>query len=133
MKTQADSKTESAFSAAELAERTLHRRAVEAAIWGMPAVNAELMFQAMVQVKGDFNQVVYWSRPLSWKTRPSRQTPIRSTSSPFSTRRTRGRWCSRFRQPRRARQSPAASTMPGRPRWRMWGRQAWTRGRGENT
>ena len=35
------------FTSAELAERTLHRRAVEAVIWGMPAVNAELMFQAM--------------------------------------------------------------------------------------
>lgn len=45
MKTQADSKTESAFSPTELAERTLHRRAVEAVIWGMPAVNAELLFQ----------------------------------------------------------------------------------------
>ena len=31
----------------QLTERTLHRRAVEAVIWGMPAVNAELMFQAM--------------------------------------------------------------------------------------
>jgi len=51
MKTQADSKTESAFSAAGLAERTLHRRAVEAVIWGMPAVNAELLFQAMADAK----------------------------------------------------------------------------------
>jgi hypothetical protein len=52
---------------AKLAERAVHRRAVEAVIWGMPAVNAELMFQATRQAKGDFNQVVYWSRPLNWK------------------------------------------------------------------
>ena len=40
MKTQADPRTQSAFSPTELAERTLHRRAIEAVIWGMPAVNA---------------------------------------------------------------------------------------------
>ena len=33
----------------------------------MPAVNAELMFQAMRDAKADFNQVVYWSRPVTWK------------------------------------------------------------------
>ena len=33
----------------QLAERTVHRRAVEAVIWGMPAVNFDLMFQAMRQ------------------------------------------------------------------------------------
>ena len=46
MKTQADPRTQSAFSPTELAERTLHRRAVEAVIWGMPAVNFDLMYQA---------------------------------------------------------------------------------------
>ena len=55
------------FTPQQLAERTLHRRAVEAVIWGMPAVNAELMFDAMVQARADFNQVVYWSRPINWK------------------------------------------------------------------
>ena len=45
-----------------------HRRAVEAVIWGMPAVNTDLMFQAMARgVKGDWNQIVYWSRLLDWK------------------------------------------------------------------
>ena len=53
-----------AFSPAELTERTLHRRALEAVIWGMLAVNAELMFQAMKDAKADYNQVVYWSRPI---------------------------------------------------------------------
>ena len=47
----------------ELMGRMAHRRAVEAVIWGMPAVNADLMFQAMARaVRGDWNQVVYWSR-----------------------------------------------------------------------
>ena len=56
-----------AFTPERLAERALHRRAFEAVIWGMPAVNAELMFQALPAAKTDFNQVVYWSRPLTWK------------------------------------------------------------------
>jgi hypothetical protein len=55
----AQEKDSQAFSPAELTERTLYRRAVEAVIWGMPAVNAELMFQAMHAAKADFNQVVY--------------------------------------------------------------------------
>jgi len=41
------------FSPTDLAERTTYRRAVEAVIWGMPAVNAELMFQAMADAKSD--------------------------------------------------------------------------------
>ena len=48
--------------------RTVDRRAVEAVIWGMPAVNYDLMYQAMVrETKGAFNQVVYWSRLPDWK------------------------------------------------------------------
>jgi len=55
------------LSSEELARRTFERRAVEAVIWGMPAVNFELMHQAMVQAKGTWNQVVYWSRLPDWK------------------------------------------------------------------
>ena len=56
------------LSPEDLARRSIHRRAVEAAIWGMPAVNYHLMYQEMVdKVKGGFNQVVYWSRLLDWK------------------------------------------------------------------
>jgi hypothetical protein len=35
------------FSAEDLARRTIERRAIEAVIWGMPAVNLDLMLQAM--------------------------------------------------------------------------------------
>jgi hypothetical protein len=65
--TKAQEEKPGSFTSAELAERTLHRRAVEAVIWGMPAVNAELMFRAMKDAQADFNQVVYWSRPVTWK------------------------------------------------------------------
>ena len=36
----------------DLTRRSIERRAVEAVIWGMPAVNAELMFQAMKRRQG---------------------------------------------------------------------------------
>ena len=76
-------KTSEAFSPAELTERTLHRRAVEAVIWGMPAVNTELMFQAMMDAKADFNQVVYWSRPLNWKNQTLTPNPDTIYLIPF--------------------------------------------------
>jgi hypothetical protein len=52
----------------ELARRTIERRAVEAVIWGMPAVNYELMLHTMLtKTKGEVNQFIYWSRPVDWK------------------------------------------------------------------
>src|ERR1700730_4349969 len=51
-----------------LARRPIERRAVEAVIWGMPAVNLDLMLQAMIgSAKGEPNQIVYWSRLPDWK------------------------------------------------------------------
>jgi hypothetical protein len=56
------------FSAEDLARRTIERRAVEAVIWGMPAVNYDLMRQEMfAKTKGKENEILYWSRPLDWK------------------------------------------------------------------
>lgn len=55
------------FSTSELDERALHRRAVEAVIWGIPAVNFDLMRQAAARIKTASNQIVYWSRLLDWK------------------------------------------------------------------
>lgn len=44
----------------------IERRAVEAVIWGMPAVNYDLMLQEMLtKTDGEVNQVVYWSKPLT--------------------------------------------------------------------
>ena len=46
------------FSAEDLARRT-----IEAVIWGMPAVNYDLMLQEMLNKSdGKVNQVVYWGR-----------------------------------------------------------------------
>ena len=51
----------------DLGRRTIERRAVEAVIWGMPAVNYDLMLQQMLEkTGGKVNQIVYWGRPLDW-------------------------------------------------------------------
>ena len=56
------------FSLEELGRRAIERRAVEAINWGMPAVNFDLMLQAMISsAKGKPNQIVYWSRLPDWK------------------------------------------------------------------
>ena len=79
----AQEKNSQAFSPAELTERAIHRRAVEAVIWGMPAVNAELMSDATVQAKAGSNQVVYWSRPVSWKNQTLTPNPDTIYLMPF--------------------------------------------------
>ncbi|HJR75569.1 MAG TPA: DUF1254 domain-containing protein [Nitrospiraceae bacterium] len=71
------------FSSEDLIRRTIERRAVEAIIWGMPAVNAELMFGAMNDAGADFNQVVYWSRPVSWKNQTLTPNPDTIYLMPF--------------------------------------------------
>lgn len=55
------------YSPAELAKRTVERRAVEAVIWGMAAVNYDLMRQEMLTKTEDkIGEVIYWGRPLDW-------------------------------------------------------------------
>jgi len=45
----------------------VHRRAVEAAIWGVPAVNFERLYDGLRDAGGDWNQIVYWSRLPDWR------------------------------------------------------------------
>jgi hypothetical protein len=42
-------------------EQLKYNRALEAVIWGMPAVNFELLHDGIIKAKGEFNQIVYWS------------------------------------------------------------------------
>jgi len=68
----------------QLARNALHRRAIEALIWGMPAVNTDLMYQAMArEVKGGWNQIVYWSRLLDWKNQTLTPNPDAIYLMPF--------------------------------------------------
>jgi len=71
------------FTASELAKRALHRRAVEAVIWGMPAVNYERMLQAAIDNGAKLNQVVYWSRPVNWKNQTLTPNPDTIYLNPF--------------------------------------------------
>lgn len=67
----------------QLHERALHRRAVEAVIWGMPAVNYERMLQAAIDNGAKLNQVVYWSRPVNWKNQTLTPNPDTIYLNPF--------------------------------------------------
>lgn len=58
-------------------------RAVEAVIWGMPAVNFDLMLQAALKNKAQVNQVVYWSRLPSWKNQTLTPNPDAIYLMPF--------------------------------------------------
>ena len=76
--------SESSFTTVELTDCMLHRRAVEAVIWGMPVVNYDLMYQAAVrEAKGDFNQVIYWSRLPDWKIQTLTPNPDSIYLMPF--------------------------------------------------
>jgi hypothetical protein len=55
------------FPADKANERLVHSRAVEAVIWGMPAVNTDLMLQEMLtKTQGKVNQFIYWGRPMDY-------------------------------------------------------------------
>jgi hypothetical protein len=68
---------------AEIARRAVARRAVEAVIWGMPAVNFELLSQAVRGAGLESNQVIYWSRPLTWKNQTLTPNPDTIYVMPF--------------------------------------------------
>ncbi len=55
------------FKPANIKEQMVYQRGVEAAIWGMPVVNFQLMYAALQKINGSYNQVVYWPKLLDWK------------------------------------------------------------------
>ena len=66
------------YSPQELNRRTIERRAVEAAIWGMPLVNFDAMRQAYFRdADANYGDVLYFSRPADWKFQTT--TPNNST------------------------------------------------------
>ncbi len=101
------------FTPAELDSRMIHRRAVEAVIWGMPAVNYDALHQAAVQDAGAGpNQIVYWSRLLDWKNQTLTPNPDAIYLMPFIDT-TDGPVVLEIPPPRVGR-SRAALTTPGR-------------------
>src|SRR5690349_17384033 len=68
----------------QLAQDTMRRRAIEAVIWGMSAVNTDLMYRAMArETKGGWNQLVYWSRLPDWKNQTLTPNPDAIYFMPF--------------------------------------------------
>jgi len=81
--THGQDKAAPATTSQEIAQRTIHRRAVEAVNWGMPAVNFDLMYQAMVKLGGRENQIVYWSGLPDWKNQTLTPNPDSIYLMPF--------------------------------------------------
>jgi hypothetical protein len=48
-------------------ERTIHRRAVEAVIWGMPIVSVDAMRNGFFQNGATYGDILYFSKPADWK------------------------------------------------------------------
>lgn len=70
-------------SSLDIDERRFHRRAVEAAYWGMPTVNIWAMREAFSRDAGaGFNAVTYFSKPMDWRLQVT--TPNNSTLYIFS-------------------------------------------------
>ncbi|MBV4359042.1 DUF1254 domain-containing protein [Pinibacter aurantiacus] len=66
-KGNADTLTTTSFIPANIKEQMMYQRALQAVIWGMPAVNYDLMLQEMLtKTAGKQNEIVYWSRPVDW-------------------------------------------------------------------
>lgn len=83
MKAQAGTTIESKFSPDELTARAVHRRAVEAVLWGMPAVNFDRMLRAAIDNGGKANQVIYWSQPVNSKNQTLTPNPDTIYLNPF--------------------------------------------------
>jgi hypothetical protein len=61
-------KAEAPLTPAQLAERTLHRRAVDAVIWGQPIVSFDAMRQAYLRDgKAKYNDIIRWPKRSGWK------------------------------------------------------------------
>lgn len=67
----------------QLMHRTVERRAIEAVLWGMPAVNFQLMLDAFERAQGGTNQVAYWSKPVNWKNQTLTPNPDTIYFMPF--------------------------------------------------
>jgi hypothetical protein len=60
--------TTTPLTSEQLVRNAVRRRAIEAVIWGIPAVNFDLMYQSFVRdAKGAINQIACWSRIPNWK------------------------------------------------------------------
>lgn len=78
-----DSAGSGKFAPGNVKEQAIYSRAVNAVIWGMPAVNSELMHEDLLKAKGDYNQVVYWSGLINSKNQTLTPNPDVIYINPF--------------------------------------------------
>jgi hypothetical protein len=56
------------FTSKELSSRTVYRRAVDAVIWGAPAVTLDMMRQAYFRdANASYNDIVWWPKGAGWE------------------------------------------------------------------
>jgi hypothetical protein len=73
----------------DITQRLLHRRAIEAALWGMPIVSFDAMRQAFLRDAGaKYNDIVFWSSKADWQLQIA--TPNASTHYVFIAINTKG-------------------------------------------
>ncbi len=104
-------------SAEDLARRSFERRAVQAVIWGMPAVNFDRMYQAMVhdaKAGEGSNKIVYWSRLFDWKNQTLTPNPDSIYLMPFFNTKDVGPVVLEIPPAGSTAPSPAPSTTAGR-------------------
>ena len=117
----------------ELGRRAIERRAVEAVIWGMPAVNYDLMLQEMLtKTDGKVDQVIYWGRPLDWQNQTLTPNPDTLYFMAFFNTKD-GPIVLDMPPATRTARSTATSSPSGRCRSRMRGCSAPTRARAAST
>jgi len=64
----ATAQTTKTLTPKELASRTVYRRAVDAVIWGAPAVTLDMMRQAYFRdAKANYNDIIWWPEGARWK------------------------------------------------------------------
>ena len=79
----ADTTQTAVFKPANFEEQLIYNRAVQAVIWGMPAVNSELFHESLIKAKGDYNQVIFWSGLISSKNQTLTPNPDVIYINPF--------------------------------------------------
>ena len=100
----------------------------------MPAVNAELMFQAMARRQRRLQPGRLLVAACSdWKNQTLTPNPDTIYSMPFFNTKDAGPMVLEIPPADDGARSPAASTTRGRRRWKMSGRPAWTRARAAST
>jgi hypothetical protein len=82
-KSESGTIAKSNFKPENVKEQALYSAGFNAVVWGMPAVNSELMHQSLVAAKGDYNRIIYWSGLINDKNQTLTPNPDVIYINPF--------------------------------------------------